>query len=103
MRVAIITGAGTGLGRATAHVLGAASVACVLVGRRADALQSTAADGEFPSGVLFVSADVASPDDRARIVAETLEHVGINLGPKTFPFRPGAFEKKTLVLWKHSG
>jgi NAD(P)-dependent dehydrogenase (short-subunit alcohol dehydrogenase family) len=75
VRVAIITGAGSGLGRATAHVL-ASSVACVLVGRRADALQATATDEEFPEGVLTVAADVASADDRARIVAETLERFG---------------------------
>jgi NAD(P)-dependent dehydrogenase (short-subunit alcohol dehydrogenase family) len=76
MRVAIITGAGSGLGRATAHVLGASSVACVLVGRRAEALEAAAAGGEFPAGVLTVSADVASADDRAGIVAATLERFG---------------------------
>jgi NAD(P)-dependent dehydrogenase (short-subunit alcohol dehydrogenase family) len=72
-RVAIVTGAGSGLGRATARVLGASSTACVLVGRRAEALHATAAEGDFPAGVLVVQADVASADDRARIVAETLD------------------------------
>jgi NAD(P)-dependent dehydrogenase (short-subunit alcohol dehydrogenase family) len=76
VRVAIVTGAGSGLGRATAHVLGASSVACVLVGRRAEALQATAADGDFPAGVLAVAADVASADDRARIVSDALERFG---------------------------
>jgi NAD(P)-dependent dehydrogenase (short-subunit alcohol dehydrogenase family) len=72
-RVAIVTGAGSGLGRAIAHVLGESSVACVLVGRRADALEATAAGAVFPAGVLTVAADVTSADDRMRIVAATLE------------------------------
>ena len=76
VRTAIVTGAGSGLGRATAQVLGASGIACVLAGRRAGALEETAAGGGFEAGVLTVAADVAAADDRTRLVGETLEHFG---------------------------
>ena len=74
-RVAIVTGAGTGLGKATAEVLGESGVGCVLVGRRPEPLAVTAA-GAFPAGVLTVPADTTDADDRTRIVEATLERFG---------------------------
>jgi len=56
-KVAIVTGAGSGVGRAVAHGLAAAGYAVALAGRRQDALDATAAaapDGEF----LVVPTDV---------------------------------------------
>ena len=41
-RVAIITGAGSGLGRATVEVLSASGIDCVAVGRRAGMVEETA-------------------------------------------------------------
>jgi NAD(P)-dependent dehydrogenase (short-subunit alcohol dehydrogenase family) len=75
-RVAVVTGAGTGLGRATAEVLGAASIACVLVGRRGEPLNKVAASDCFPAGVHVVQADVADAGGRARIVEEALDVFG---------------------------
>ena len=75
-RVAIVTGASTGLGRATAEVLGETGYACVLVGRRHEGLDGLAATGSFGSGCLVVPADVAEADDRGRIVQRTLERFG---------------------------
>jgi NAD(P)-dependent dehydrogenase (short-subunit alcohol dehydrogenase family) len=74
-RVAIVTGAGTGLGKATAEVLGESGIACVLVGRRSEPLEETAR-GDFRAGVLAVPADTADEADRARIVQATLERFG---------------------------
>jgi NAD(P)-dependent dehydrogenase (short-subunit alcohol dehydrogenase family) len=74
-RVAIITGAGTGLGKATAEVLGESGIACALVGRRSGPLAETAG-GAFPAGVLTIAADTSAADDRARIVSETLDRFG---------------------------
>jgi NAD(P)-dependent dehydrogenase (short-subunit alcohol dehydrogenase family) len=75
-RVAVVTGAGTGLGRATAEVLGAASIACVLVGRRREPLEQVTAEGSFPAGVHVVDADVADAGGRAKIVEEALGAFG---------------------------
>jgi NAD(P)-dependent dehydrogenase (short-subunit alcohol dehydrogenase family) len=74
-RVAIVTGAGTGLGKATAEVLGAAGYACVLVGRRRGPLEGTAAS-PFPAGVHIVDADVGNAGGRERVVCETLGAFG---------------------------
>jgi NAD(P)-dependent dehydrogenase (short-subunit alcohol dehydrogenase family) len=73
--VAIVTGAGSGLGRATALALSATDLAVVAVGRREDRLRETAlaAQGE----VRVVAADVARAEGRARIVSSVAagEHV----------------------------
>jgi NAD(P)-dependent dehydrogenase (short-subunit alcohol dehydrogenase family) len=75
-RVAIVTGAGGGLGRAIAHVLGANGVACALVGRRRSALEATAAAAPHGGDTVVVPADVSVADDRARIVASTVDRFG---------------------------
>ena len=43
-RIALVTGAGSGIGRATAKALAQAGFALVLAGRRQDALDETAKD-----------------------------------------------------------
>ena len=72
--VAIVTGGGTGIGRATAEALAADGYRCILVGRREDVLSSTAAGLTTPGGHLV--ADVTDADARARVVDETLAHHG---------------------------
>ena len=64
--LALITGGGTGLGRALAHELAAHGLSVLITGRRAEPLASTAAAA---SGIEHVAADVATSDGRARIVA----------------------------------
>jgi NAD(P)-dependent dehydrogenase (short-subunit alcohol dehydrogenase family) len=57
-RIALVTGAGSGIGRATAQALLAAGWQVALVGRRRDALAETAGDD---AGAMIVPADVTDP------------------------------------------
>ena len=72
--VAIITGAGSGIGRAVAQQFSGAGWRCTLVGRRPDALAETA---RLAGGTCLVSAaDVADAPAVAAVIAATLEKYG---------------------------
>ena len=62
-KVAIVTGAGSGIGRASALALVKAGFHVALAGRRADALEATRA--AVVSGVILASLIVAKKDARA--------------------------------------
>ena len=68
-RIAIVTGAGSGVGRAASLALARAGWAVVLAGRRKDALEETA--GMAPAGarLLAVPTDVADPASVAALFA----------------------------------
>jgi NAD(P)-dependent dehydrogenase (short-subunit alcohol dehydrogenase family) len=73
-RVAIVTGAGTGIGKATAKRLARGGSAVAIVGRRENLLEETADDIRAAGGaVLVVADDLADPAAPARIVARVLE------------------------------
>ena len=62
-KVAVVTGAGSGIGRAVALTLHANGYAVVLAGRRIDALKETVAQARADSANLHaVSTDVSKPD-----------------------------------------
>jgi NAD(P)-dependent dehydrogenase (short-subunit alcohol dehydrogenase family) len=62
MKVAMVTGAGSGIGRATSLALLAAGYRVVLAGRRLSALQETATlSGGLAANALAVPADVGDP------------------------------------------
>ncbi|MGH2410071.1 MAG: SDR family oxidoreductase, partial [Chloroflexota bacterium] len=78
-QVALVTGAGSGIGRATALVLARAGLAVGLVGRRQEALEESAAHihAAVPGARVAVSAgDVSVPEDVTRIVADMEERLG---------------------------
>jgi NAD(P)-dependent dehydrogenase (short-subunit alcohol dehydrogenase family) len=70
VRVALITGAGSGIGRAVARALIADGWAVALAGRRADALRETAPDA------LAVPTDVTRPESVEALFAAVDERYG---------------------------
>jgi NAD(P)-dependent dehydrogenase (short-subunit alcohol dehydrogenase family) len=74
MKVAVITGAGSGIGRASAIALAGAGYAVVLTGRRAEALEATKA--KISGDALCVVADVTDPASVKGLFAKTVETFG---------------------------
>jgi citronellol/citronellal dehydrogenase len=80
--VALVTGGGTGLGKATALELAKCGAAVTIVGRRAEVLQLAVAEiGELATGeqarkVDWASGDIRERDDAERLVQGVLERHG---------------------------
>lgn len=72
--VAVVTGASSGIGRATARELLGAGARVVLGARRRDRLEAIEAD--FPGRVAVVGMDVRSPDDCRRLIAAAVDAFG---------------------------
>lgn len=72
-RVAVVTGASSGLGVRFARVLHAAGANVVISARRADRLESLAA--ELP-GVFAVAGDVGKTEDRENLISQAEKHFG---------------------------
>jgi len=70
-KVAIVTGAGSGIGRAVAITLLANDYSVVLAGRRAEALDQTAASADAGDRALCVPTDVGDPAAVAALFAAT--------------------------------
>jgi NAD(P)-dependent dehydrogenase (short-subunit alcohol dehydrogenase family) len=75
--VAIVTGGGTGIGRASALALGRAGYAVVIAGRRPGPLEQTVRDGAAGgSAMLAVTADVSDPGDVQRLFDQAQSQFG---------------------------
>lgn len=76
-KIAIVTGAGSGVGRAVSLALAEAGFAVVLAGRRQPALEETAAAIVPPAPKpLMVPTDVSDPTSVANLFARTRERFG---------------------------
>jgi NAD(P)-dependent dehydrogenase (short-subunit alcohol dehydrogenase family) len=75
-RIAIVTGAGSGIGRAVSLALVEAGFSVVLAGRRADALAETAASAAHPDRVLVAPSDVTDEAEVARLFKQSVAHFG---------------------------
>jgi NAD(P)-dependent dehydrogenase (short-subunit alcohol dehydrogenase family) len=76
-KVALVTGAGSGIGRAASLALHGAGYSVVLAGRRAEKLEQTAAMAAAAGAkLLLVPADVSQPDSVRALFARTLETFG---------------------------
>ena len=76
-RVALVTGGGTGIGRATALELAASGAHVALCGRRPEPLARVRAEIEALGGrALDLSADVREADEVERVVGAALERFG---------------------------
>lgn len=73
-KVALVTGAGSGIGRAVSVTLNKAGYAVVLAGRRADELAKTAAEGD--GRMLAVPTDIGRPEQVKELFAQTAQAYG---------------------------
>ena len=75
-KVALVTGAGTGIGKAAALALLQEGYAVVLAGRRKDALEAVAREAKPGASVLAVPTDVGDPASVRALFARTKETFG---------------------------
>jgi NAD(P)-dependent dehydrogenase (short-subunit alcohol dehydrogenase family) len=105
-RVAVVTGAGSGIGRAAALALLEAGYRVVLAGRRTAALQAVAAESGAGGRALAVPTDVTLPDSVDALFSATRRAFGrldllfnnAGMGAPGVPFEDITYETWTSVV-----
>jgi NAD(P)-dependent dehydrogenase (short-subunit alcohol dehydrogenase family) len=103
-RIAVVTGAGSGIGRAVTHSLLDAGYRVALAGRRAEALEETAAAS--PDNTLIVATDVTDPAAVRNLFVRVLADCGrvdllfnnAGLFGSSLPFEELTFEQWQIVV-----
>ena len=107
MKVALVTGAGSGIGRAVAEALALDGYAVVLAGRRAEALEATARAVTVAGGsALAVPTDVSDPASVRALFARAHDEFGrldllfnnAGLGAPPIPLEDLGFEQWKAVV-----
>jgi len=101
--VAVVTGAGSGLGRAAAHALADPGWSVVLAGRRADALEATRDLGSDPSRFLVQPTDVSDRDQVEALFDSAVEvfgHVDLLFNNAGTGAPPVPLEDLSLEDWR---
>ncbi len=106
-KIALVTGAGTGVGRGAALALMQAGFTVVLAGRRKDKLEEVAKEGAAHGGrSLVVPADIADPASIKALFAKTKETFGrldvlfnnAGIGAPAVPIEDLPYEKWKAVI-----
>lgn len=105
-KIALVTGAGSGIGRATAIALSDAGYFVVLVGRRLEPLLETVSAMSGSETSMVVPTDVTNPDEVNALYARVKEKCGrldvlFNNAGRNFPgipFEDLSYEKWTAVV-----
>src|SRR5712691_9312223 len=105
-RVAIVTGAGTGIGKAAALALLGEGYRLVLAGRRRELLEKTASESDAGERALVVPTDVADPAAVRALFAKTKEAFGrldvlfnnAGMGAPAVPLEDLTYEKWKQVV-----
>jgi len=105
-RVAVVTGAGTGIGKAVALALLKEGYHVALAGRRAELLDATARESGAGDRVLPVSTNVADPDSVRQLFAKVKEKLGrldvlfnnAGMGAPAIPMEDLTFEQWQNVV-----
>ena len=102
-RVALVTGAGTGVGRAASLALMKAGFTVVLAGRRIEMLQETQKLGDNVGKSLPVSADMTDPGSIAALFAKVMDVYGrldVLFNNAGMGAPPVPFEELPVEKWK---
>jgi NAD(P)-dependent dehydrogenase (short-subunit alcohol dehydrogenase family) len=102
-KVAIVTGAGSGVGKAAALALLAAGYNVVLAGRRAEPLQDVITQSGVGSKALAVSTDVSKIESVQALFAATVKAFGrvdVLFNNAGVGNPPGSFEDWTVEQWQ---